>query len=492
MNGSRTTVYVLLAVTALAAITGRIAHVELLFEPSFYPTPGGSQWPATRPTPMPTLSSNDRSRWCTVRALVDEGTWVIGRRDPALVSTNNQYGDIGIVFEDGWRTVDKVLKPGTGEFYSSKPPLLTVVVAAEYWVLKNLFGWGITTHTNHVVRTTLFTLNVVPFALFLWMLKVLLERHAASDWTRLFVFAAACHGTFINTFCITLNNHTLGAFTALAAIFPWLNRPANEKLLFGRLPVPEPPPAWGIALSGLFAGLTASLELPGLALAAGIFTILVIRSPIKTLAFYLPLALAPLVLQQVINYLAIGQWEPVYAKVESVWYRYEGSHWFVAQGQIKHGIDWAWQHESRLAYAFHLLIGHHGLFSLTPIWLLAFAGMIAAGVRLIRREPDPSSLPKLFAPSALAISLVLIGFYLLKSNNYGGMTSCLRWLLWLTPFWLIAMAPRCDRLANIRWARWLAYALLALSIFSAAYPAWNPWRHPWLFDLLERLGWVRY
>ena len=35
---------------------------------------------------MPTFGSNDRSRWATVRALVDEGTFVIGRRDPSRVS----------------------------------------------------------------------------------------------------------------------------------------------------------------------------------------------------------------------------------------------------------------------------------------------------------------------------------------------------------------------------------------------------------------------
>ena len=35
---------------------------------------------ATRPTPSPTFSSNDRSRWAMVRALVDNGTFAIGRR----------------------------------------------------------------------------------------------------------------------------------------------------------------------------------------------------------------------------------------------------------------------------------------------------------------------------------------------------------------------------------------------------------------------------
>lgn len=499
MNGTRATIYLLLAVTALAAVTGRIAHVELLFEPSFYRNAGDKSpdapprdWPAERPASMPTLSSNDRSRWCTVRSLVDEGTWVIGRRDPAHANKNNKYVDTGIVFEDGWKSVDKVLKPGTGEFYSSKPPLLTVVVAAEYWLLKHAFGWGITTHTNYVVRTALITFNVVPLALMFWMLAVLVERYTASDWARLFVFAAACHGTFINTFSITLNNHTLAACTALAAVFPLLNRTANERMLFGFLPVPDVPSPAAVALSGLFAGLTACLELPALSLTAALFGIIVVRSPVKGLLIYLPAALAPFALQLYLNYLAVGQWMPVYAKVDTVWYQYDGSHWFRAPGQVRHGIDWAWQHESRLAYAFHVLIGHHGLFSLTPIWIFAFAAMIVASIRVIRKAPEPSTLPRIFQPMWLVISVVLLGFYLVKSNNYGGMTSCLRWLLWLAPLWLIAMIPVADRLGKLRWSRWFGYLCLGVSVFSAAYPSWNPWRQPWLYELLEKLGVIRY
>ena len=46
-------------------------------------------------------------------ALVDEGRYAIGRRDPAKQTAANKYGDAGIVFEDGWQTVDKVMNPET-------------------------------------------------------------------------------------------------------------------------------------------------------------------------------------------------------------------------------------------------------------------------------------------------------------------------------------------------------------------------------------------
>jgi len=34
--------------------------------------------------------------------------------------------------------------------------------------------------------------------------------------------------------------------------------------------------------------------------------------------------------------------------------------------------------------------------------------------------------------------------------------------------------------------------LLALSVLSVSYPAWNPWRHPWIYNLLEALDRIKY
>jgi hypothetical protein len=34
--------------------------------------------------------------------------------------------------------------------------------------------------------------------------------------------------------------------------------------------------------------------------------------------------------------------------------------------------------------------------------------------------------------------------------------------------------------------------LLAVSVFSAVYPVFNPWRHPWIYNLCETMDWVNY
>ena len=81
--------YWLLIAVAVAMAVGRIVSAERLYEPSRAVPPGGwadgryQVWPEKQPRATPTFGSNDRSRWDTVRALVDEGTFVIGRRSPA-------------------------------------------------------------------------------------------------------------------------------------------------------------------------------------------------------------------------------------------------------------------------------------------------------------------------------------------------------------------------------------------------------------------------
>ena len=91
---------------------------------------------------MPTFSSNDRARWATIRALVDEGTYAIGRRDPQRASPQNRYGDEGIIFRDGWQTIDVVLEPQTQEYYSSKPPLHLRIARSFYADTQSSHRWG--------------------------------------------------------------------------------------------------------------------------------------------------------------------------------------------------------------------------------------------------------------------------------------------------------------------------------------------------------------
>ena len=94
----------------------------------------------------------------------------------------------------------------------------------------------------------------------------------------------------------------------------------------------------------------------------------------------------------------------------------------------------------------------------------------------------------------LVVSVVVFAFYLTRtqSYNYGGYTSGPRWLFWLIPLWVLAIPPAADRLARSRAGRLLCAVLLGFSVLSVFYPAANPWRHPWILNLMEFTGIIRY
>lgn len=508
--------YILIIVLAAASACGRIVATQRVYEPSL-----PSRWPATKPRAMPTFSSNDRSRWATVRALVHDKTFVIGTRDPAVyrASAAALFGQVdpwqaavlaqagyrarvassrGIIFEDGYESVDKVLHPEKLEFYSSKPPLLTTLIAGLYWALHALFGWTLQSNpanpldpvnTAAVVRTILILVNVVPFAIYLYVFAGWLERWCSETWAKMFIFLSAAFATLVSPFLITLNNHTLGAFAVLFALHAlvriWEIRGAGHV-----------PGAGWFLFAGLCSAFAAAMELPALSFAACAGALLLLWFPGRTLLLFVPVALMVAAAYLIANWLAVGQWAPAYSEFGGPWYEYEGSHWRPPlEGEIRSGIDWARQHESRWEYALHALVGHHGWFSLTPIWLLALAGMLVGSLPFGRADStEARQLPWFVAPLTTLVSSAVFTFYLaiVGSANYGGFTVGLRWLMWLTPLWLACLMPVVERMATCRLGRGAAYVLLAVSALTANYSSWNPWRHPWLYDLLVALGWPGY
>lgn len=270
--------------------------------------------------------------------LVDDGTYVIGHR-----ATDPQTGifrDEGVMLENGW-CQDKVLRPenhdNVQEFYSRKPPFLATLVAGEYWLLKHGLGWDLRDRRFSVVRVILFTVNWLPFLIYLGLLARLADRFGRTDWGRLYVLAAACLGTFVLPFLMTFNNHTIAAFTVVFALYPAV-----------RLWDGESRAGWLFALSGFFAGFTACTDLPAASFAAALLVVLLWRASWRTLLFFVPAALVPVAIFFLTNYLALGRLTPAYGEFGGPWYEYAGSPWQKPEpGHEKHGIDWAGNYETR-------------------------------------------------------------------------------------------------------------------------------------------------
>jgi hypothetical protein len=416
----------------------------------------------------PFLSANDRSRWMTIRSLVEHGTYEID----------------AIVGQPTWDTIDMVQHRGSdGELhlYSSKPPLLATLLAGEYWLIHRLTGASLRDHPYEIGRILLFTVNVLPLALMFVLVGRLAERFGTNDWGRIFVMAAATLGTFLNTFAVVLNNHIVAAVSAAVAIYAFarISCDGDRRLRF-------------FFVAGLAAAFTAACELPALALLAFLGILLLWRAPRETLTAFVPAVAVVAAAFFATNWIAHESLRPPYmhrseTDPEDNWYNYT----YTAGGQERQsywldrqGIDRG--EASKADYALHALVGHHGIFSLTPIWLLSVAGM---AMWLFAGDQPRRELAALVA----ALSIICLVFYLgmrpQEDRNYGGMTSGFRWMFWFTPLWLLVMLPAADRLARSMAGIALAALLLTFSVLSASYPTWNPWIHPWIYNWLVWCGW---
>ncbi len=444
----------------------------------------------------PFLSGNDRSRWCTIRALVE----------PEMRVTRNIIGPDGnerseivwyaidlVQTRKGWDTIDMAKHalpgetapgvtdtqamledPNRGHLYSTKPPLLPTVMALPYAVM----FWGsngkinLETHPHLVVRTTVVLLHLVPLVIGWVLLARLIERFGTTDWGRIFCVAFICFGTFLSTFAVTLNNHLPAVFCVTVAMYcgvrVFFDGEKRRRYFFG---------------AGFFAAFLVVCELPALSFFCLLGLGMLLKCPKQTLLVGVPAALLVLAGHCVTNYAAHQTVLPAYSQQSWYFYKYErggvvrDSYW-----KSPVGIDIG--EKSRTAYVFHSSVGHHGLFLLTPVWLLSFVGL---GLWTL------DSRFRWHAFAILLMSVVVFMFYMSlpqANRNYGGMTSALRWMFWFAPLWSVPLVSAVDRLSASRAGKTLCLILLAVSVLSAAYPTWNPWSMPWPWRLMEYVGYM--
>ncbi len=437
----------------------------------------------------PFLSGNDRSRWLTIRSLVERGSFAIEE----------------LVVEPGWDTIDAVVHPGADgqlHLYSSKPPLLPVLLAGPYWLVHRLTGWTLGDHPFELGRPLLVLYGLLPLAVTILAGFGCIDRVGRTDGGRLWAAAVIACGTLLNTFAVVLNNHLFAA--ACAAVSLWV---VLAILLDGRR-------GWGwFAAAGLTAGLAAACELPALAWTAAVVGMLAACDWRRTFLAAVPALGVVAVAAIGTNILAHGTPLPAYAfrgppptateasppaggRSANEPHDWNPDNWYDYRFTLPNGrvLESYWRNpqgidrgEPSLAiYALHSLVGHHGIFSLTPAWLLLMPGLM-----LLRRRPGPGW--QFLAGAIGVVTLVVIVFYLTRQpldRNYGGTASGFRWVFWLAPLWAVAATPAADRLAASRAGGLLLLVLLALSVVSVAAPSWSPWTLPWLQQWLTHLGWL--
>jgi hypothetical protein len=518
---------------------------------------------------------NDGARWNTVYYLVVHHTYEYLPKHGAWWSTKPviQPRDLPPFF-----TIDMVAtKDANGgyHYFSSKPPLLPtcaagVVIAIEkisalaepavHWLYRHVVARDLTLdgdggrklptrasfrYTPHfIIPVTLILLQAVPFMIFLWIMARHMGESTDSPFARDFCIAAAALGTFLAPWSITFNNHVIAAFAALFAIHAAMRIWYDEHRGW----------RW-FASAGFFAGLLCTLELPGLALTVAILAALAWKDWRRALTVGVIFAAIPIAAHFYTNYLQLGSFVPAYADLRTPGglYDFPGSYWVPFPTEGLDGLT-----EPHRLYLMNILVGHHGIFLLTPIFLIALLGMgrhlrrPGLGIALLASTvllglgalviadatqhgriaewlnqtlapltfghnvqvprgwtllaplgvltlvnlgmylPAPSKPQPMLALMIFAISSVLIGFYTMTTNNYGGTTQGPRWLIWLTPFWLLLLPAGVEWMAARRGRRVLACSLLFLSVMSAAAAFRQPWGESWAHTLFRHMGWIAY
>ena len=495
------------------------------------------------------LSANDRSRWATVAALGEHRSYEIDRWMKITDKTGKRRP---------WQTIDRVRHTGSDGVmhdYSSKPPLLSTLMAGVYMLAKAGLGMSLTAQPIYMARIVLALVNLPTLLVFLLAVWSVLKHSGTSDYAKMVSLAAASFGTMLLPMSITLGNHLPAAAATALVMAVYLSREgsANSRRI-----------APGAFLGGLGGAFTIACELPALLMFVFWAAMFYRQDRLSFFVGFLPgSALVAVAFfgtnwaahQSLIPPYAHRSDGPVIASVTFVgeptdaaatalirdqllgsgellgenaqgpvrvtatatadrwvvetdnanqrfalrpaqpkngdrwnlhrwnhWYEYPGSYWMTPRRGVDKGEP------NRVAYTFHATLGHHGLFSLTPIWFLVPFGLYLRYQEKGRRSRWWLSV------AIIAATLICFAFYIsrpLIDRNYGGVSCCFRWMLWFAPLWIWGLLPAADRLGSTNWGRRVIIGLLVASVFSAFTAMPSPWQHPWIYRYAEFLGWLK-
>jgi hypothetical protein len=358
-------------------------------------------------------NTNVGSRYGQVEGLVNHGTYAI---------TKTRYK----------RTIDAVFLDG--EKISSKPPLLPTVTAGVYWVFRTVTGYDIRTDEHKVVGFCNLVmgafLHVIMLVFWLRWLLLITDR---VDVVLLSVSGMA-FGFLGMGYAVELNNHSVSAcLTTVGFYFAYRVRNGLDA---------KP---WHWRLCGFLLGILPAVDVPSGLTSAGIFVYLATADLKRTLTHWLPFALIGPALAMFLNYQVTGSVLPVQLQPELK----KGSYW-----EKPKGVDAL--REPKHIYGFNLTLGHHGLFSMTPILVFglswagrklaeakhAFAARRASGLNLAEAGDGATAWPQHLAETLLCagVCLGLLGFYIKRTRNYGGNCVGFRWAIAWTPLLMALVA----------------------------------------------------
>jgi hypothetical protein len=377
-------------------------------------------------------STNPASRLATMDALVHDHAFEIDKS----------------AFRD---TADKV-KIGN-HFYSSKPPVLSFVGALIYKLLHRLTGISFRENRAEAVQVMNWILAGIPHLLLLGYAYAFLRWFVSKPRAFLWTYACLALGNLGLAYATTINNHTPAAVVVFVAFH----------YAFGlRHGYVDHPRYW--VLAGLLAGLAPTLDLGALFISVPLGVYLLTLDWRKTLTYSAAGACLPLAAHFALTWRITGSVVPVYLRPDL--YKYSGSYW-----NAPTGIDAL--DEPRLTYLWNILLGHHGLLSMTPVLGIALVALVTQLVRRGRYVAEA-----LVIGSALCM---LICFYTVSTKNYGGLCAGFRWFIPIVPMLMVFAA---QWLSHVRCRA--GFAIFLLLMLVGQFHAYAALPHPWEVSSWDR------
>jgi len=380
-------------------------------------------------------SWNDSSRIATVQSLVESRSLIID--NTAFVSTG-----------------DKVFI--NGHFYSDKPPIPSVLGAAVYLPL---YHAGLRLHPGSSLSYYLVTLLIVRLFWILGVVTLFLQlEYAALDVkSRCLASLALGVGSLYFSWSTTFNSHELAAaFLSIGFYFLLRARFTSKPYLY-------------VGIAGFFLALASTADMP-----TGIYYALFIpyllrdqRLRTATVFYLLPLLLT-LLPALALNYSIHHSIMPV--QITRAYFHYPGSPWLGSDELSGMRVNTA---GFAFTYGLSALFGSKGFLLYNPVLAIALWGLFRA-----IREKGP------FYYEAIVIALgssILVLYYVLFTNNYGGWSYSIRWFVPILPLLFFFTYPF---FRNYSRTREICFrALLCIAITIAAVGAVDPWAHRDLSDV---------
>jgi len=399
---------------------------------------------------------NDLSRFVAVDSLANRGVLYIDDSPWAQVKLERQGRSVFMLN-------DMVRNPRDGHFYSSKPPVLTLILAG---VLKGfqLIGARFEFFPLYKAAKPAFlltwlvigTVSALGFYAFRRQVARFTER-AEGD----MVTAMTLGGTLFLSYSTTMNHHTFTAALVLMCFFALGMAEGSRDVLPGRA-----------ALGGFMMGLAAVVDIgPGVifSVAFALYLAFRVRSWLA-LALFALAAVPPVAAHCVVQYGTFGTILPVQL-IRGV-KQYAGSYWQAPLPPDSWRIP-------RWKYWLLTLFSARGLFVLSPI-LLVGAARLAEVIRdAWRGRAVPASGPVTRGYAALTvlfgIGLLFIYYGFIAGTNFCGACFGMRWYIGFVPLLAFYAAEGYGAHAHSARFRNTFYVLGLISLMYALVGMQEPW-----------------